>query len=284
MKKTAKTTMEMENISVSINDSKSARAQGIVDTTPEMGGRRIAVVALDLFDVDYSYQRVRTSHVNYLHDNFDINECDPLLVSYRNGKFYIIDGQHRYYAALSKGIEKLLCIIRTGLTMEDEARIFVKTNTSRKPLSPFDTFKANIVCGNESIPDVKVDMIIKKVCDKYGVVVKKSPNGTEPRVLRTVSSARKIIKMKDGEQRLDWIFDLISKSNWAECTESYGSDFLNMFATYYSNNINDLENAKQRAIKAMCDVSPSEFYIKALNRYSSYKPNTAISLMFCNNI
>jgi hypothetical protein len=100
-----KKTMENTMVNVTINDSKAARAQGIVDTTPELGGRRIAVIALDLCDVDYSYQRVRTSHVNYLHDNFDINECDPLLVSYRDGKFYIIDGQHRYYAALSKGIK-----------------------------------------------------------------------------------------------------------------------------------------------------------------------------------
>ena len=167
-------TKSINKVNVTINDSKAARAEGIVNTTPELGGRRIAVVSIDLFDVDYSYQRVRTSHVNYLTDNFDINECDPVLVSYRDNKFYIIDGQHRYYAALANGIKNLLCIIRTGLTMEDEARIFVKTNTSRKPLTPFDTFKANIACGNENIPDVKVDMVIKKVCDKHNIRVKKS--------------------------------------------------------------------------------------------------------------
>ena len=289
MKKTAKTTMEttmeMENINVTINDSKAARAEMIINTTSELWGKRIAIIPIDLLDVDYSYQRVRTAHVNKIYDNWDEKRCDFLIVSYRNGVFYIIDGQHRYYAALARGVKNLPCIIKTGMTMEDEAYEFVKWNTSRKPLSPFDTYKANIACGNEKIPEVKVDMTIKKVCDKYGITIKKAPNSSEPKILRTVTDARAIVcKDCSGEERLDWILDLISKSNWVDCPETYGSDFLRMFSNYYTNNVNDLENAKARAIKGMCEVSPSEFATKALYRYSTYKRVAALALMFCNNI
>lgn len=262
----------------------TSRAEMILNTVSELWGKRTAIVPVDLLDVDYSYQRVRTAHVNKIYDKWDPNQCDYLIVSYRDDKFYIIDGQHRYYAALARGVKDLPCIIRTGLTMEDEARIFVEMNTSRKPLNPFDTFKANIANGNENIPEVKVDMIIKRVCDKYGIIVKKTTN-KEAKILRSVSKAREIISSSEhGEHRLDWIFDLILKSNWSECPEAYGSDFLKMFSCYYTNNINDLENAKQRAVKAMCDVSPTEFISKAMYKYSAYKKNTALSLMFCNNI
>lgn len=263
----------------------TSRAEMILNTVSELWGKRTAIVPVDLLDVDYSYQRVRTAHVNKIYDKWDPNQCDYLIVSYRDDKFYIIDGQHRYYAALARGVKDLPCIIRTGLTMEDEARIFVEMNTSRKPLNPFDTFKANIANGNENIPEVKVDMIIKRVCDKHGIKVRQVKTSTEPKVLRTVTQARNIVgKDGNGEHRLDWIFDLIAKSDWAECPESYGSDLLTVFSVYYSNNINDLENAKSRAIKGMCEISPTEFVAKAMYRYNTYKRIGALTLMFCNNI
>lgn len=263
----------------------TSRAEMILNTVSELWGKRTAIVPVDLLDVDYSYQRVRTAHVNKIYDKWDPNQCDYLIVSYRDDKFYIIDGQHRYYAALARGVKDLPCIIRTGLTMEDEARIFVEMNTSRKPLNPFDTFKANIANGNEDIPEVKVDMTIKRICDKYGIKVRKAKNVSEPRVLRTVTRARLLVNSDDQNgKRLDWIFELISKSNWSECPEVYSTDFLMMFSSYYLNNINDLENAKQRAIRAMCGISPSDFYAKARAKYSTYKRNAALSLMFCNYI
>ena len=127
-------------------------------------------------------------------------------------------------------------------------------------------------------------MIIKKVCDKYGIEVRKAPSSEKSKILRNITQTRKIAIGENGERRLDWIFDLISKSNWAECSEAYGSDFLSVFFTYYSNNINDLDNAKIRAIKAMSEVSPTEFISKAMYRYNTYKRVAALTLMFCNNI
>ena len=44
---------------------------------------------IDLLDIDYSYQRVRTAHVNELYDEWSDDECDYLWTSYRDGKFYI---------------------------------------------------------------------------------------------------------------------------------------------------------------------------------------------------
>ena len=262
----------MENINAIINDTKATRAEDIVSTTPELGGRQIALVDLDLCDVDYEYQRVRTSHVNYLYDNFNINECDPLLVSYRNGRFYIIDGQHRYYAALAKGIKRLLCIIRTGLTMENEARIFVTMNKSRKPLTPFDEFKANIACGNENIPDVKVDLTIKKICDKYGIrITKVTTNSDLSRILRSVSIARRIVKSElCGEKCLSWIFEVLTKGKWCDCEQAYKADMMDVLKTYYLDNVNDIDVATAKLAKVMEMYSPAKLQAYARKHYSDY--------------
>ena len=264
-------TTKMENtmeINVVAEDTKAIRARDIVDTTPEIGGIRVAFVAIDLYEVDYSYQRVLTTQVNYLTDNFKIANCGTLDVSYRDGRFYIIDGQHRYYAARANGIEKLLCIIRTGLTAEDEARIFVELNKTRKKPSPFDIFKANIRNGDESIPDVKVDMIIKKVCDKHKVDVKQSTDSYKTHILRSLDRARDIVTSKNlGEKCLDWMLDLITtEDKWSECQEAYRSYTMTMLKTFYVENIENIEVETERLKKLMGRLSPTEM-LKLANDY-----------------
>lgn len=267
-----KTTMNTANATITnITDMKATRAKSIVNTTPETWGKRIAVIDMDLFAIDYSYQRVRTAHVNTIYDNWDNNECDPLIVSYRDGRFYIIDGQHRYYAALQKGIENLPCIVRTGLTKEDEARIFVKTNTSRKQLTPFDTFKANIANGNESIPEVKVDMTIKRICDKYNVTICRDNAKAAPRILRSISGARKYTKNTEhGEAFFDWVMKVITENSWRDCSDAYRDMFIASLHSYYADNLNNIEIATQKLVLMMDKYSPSDVMSYAKETYSDY--------------
>lgn len=54
-----------------------------------------------------------------------------LLISYRDGKYYIIDGQHRQVLLQMQGVEETLCQIITGLTHGQ----FRKTGEVLKDLS-----------------------------------------------------------------------------------------------------------------------------------------------------
>lgn len=268
-KATVKTNATRNFVVVTSNDSRKERAEEIVNTVPELGGRKIAVIAIDLLDVDYEYQRVRTPHVNYLTDHFDINECDPLLVSYRDGKFYIIDGQHRFYAALANGIKNLLCIIRMGLTAEEEARVFVKLNTSRKPLKQYEIFKANIRNGNESIPEVKIDMTVKRVCDKYDIKISYDNHPAVPKMLRALTTARGIVKSY-GEEALDWLLDTIKSTNWYECKDAYTDTMLAALKSYYSTNTKNIDEAKAKLIKLMTTYSPMDVLAYGNEKYSRH--------------
>ena len=252
-----------------VTNINTSRAEMIMNTTSELWGKRTAIIPIDLLDVDYAYQRVRTSHVNEIHDEWDNDQCDYLIVSYRDDKFYIIDGQHRYYAALMKGIENLPCIIRTGLAMEDEARIFVKMNTSRKPLKPYDTYKANIANGNESIPEVKTDMGVKRVCDKHNIVVCKDNDKCDARKLRSLTTVRRIVSTH-GESGLDWIFETMKQTNWYDCGEAYMDVILAALKTFYFDNLNDLDKARAKIIKIMNSYSPTELISHANANYIGY--------------
>ena len=153
--------------------------------------------------------------------------------------------------------------------MEDEARIFVKMNTSRKPLRPFDTFKANVACGNENIPEVKIDMGVKRVCDKHDIIVSYDSDKSAPRKLRALRAAREIVKVR-GENALDWIFETMKETNWFNCGEAYADTVLNALKTYYIDNISDLDKAKANLIKAMTEYSPMDVIAYGDEKYSRH--------------
>ena len=190
-------------------------------------------------------------------------------VSYRDGRFYIIDGQHRYYAARANGIEKLLCIVRVGLTVEDEARIFVELNTSRKPPKPFDIYKANIRNGNEEIPEVKVDMGVKRICEKHEVQISYHNDFPAPRKLRALKAVRDCVRVY-GEDSLDWIFETMKGTGWYDCNDSYSDTVLNALKTYYGNNINNLDKAKAKLTKLMTEYSPMDVIAYGDEKYSRH--------------
>ena len=73
-------------------------------------------------------------------------------VSYRNGKFYVFDGQHTILAREALNNDKpvdILCKVYTGLTVHDEALLFaLQMGISSKPSSG-ERLRANIF-GEES--------------------------------------------------------------------------------------------------------------------------------------
>ena len=277
MKSNLKVVQKMETPITNIAEINAKRAKTIMNTTSELCGKRIAVVPTDLLDVDYDYQRVITANVNIISKDWRNTLCDLLVVSYRENKFFIIDGQHRFYAAIANGIEDLPCIVHTGLTKEDEARLFVRLNTSRKTLKPIDTFRANIICGNEDIPDVKRDMIVKRVCDRYHIEITEDNRKAKGRRLRALTTVRSIVSSY-GENGLNWVFDAIKESNWFDCAGAYTDAIMLALKTYYTDNLNDLDKAKQRLIKFMNKYSPNALMMHANKVYGDYGKQARVSM------
>lgn len=254
-------------------------AHVVMNNTYELWGKRIASIPVELLELDYAYQRTETGNANKLAENWDDTACEFLLVSFRDGKFYVIDGQHRMIAAKINGIKSLPCVILTGLTRSEEARRFSVQGVGRKVLTPNDTFKANLECGNTEYKEVATDMEIKRICDKYNITITKSnfnPN-INPKRLRSISRAR-IIVNNSGSSCLEWILDAITNSNWEYCTDAYEKDILMLFKTYYTENVEDLDVAKEKLIAIMNAITPREFVANAITTFTNYNKNAALKL------
>lgn len=99
------------------------------------------------------YQRVVSdSTVQKLIKNWDPRFLDPIVVSYRDGKYYVIDGQHRVVAIQRMHPDedvKVRCIVHTGLTYADEAELFYKLDQCKKKLSYSQSVNALLQAGTD---------------------------------------------------------------------------------------------------------------------------------------
>lgn len=86
---------------------------------------------------------------------FDPDAIGKVYVSERSdGTFAILDGQHRVGAVreLWGDEAEVPCLVYTGLSLADEARLFVEFNEARTKPLPVDLFKAKMEAGD---PDTK---------------------------------------------------------------------------------------------------------------------------------
>lgn len=85
-------------------------------------------------------------HVEDIVKNFDPNLLDPCKVSFRDGSYWIFDGNHRLRALIEmhKGNDDFFvdCKVYEGMTLADEARMFALQNGSTTRVSKDSVLRA----------------------------------------------------------------------------------------------------------------------------------------------
>lgn len=266
---------------VETNTTESLLAQTVINGSTTVCGKRIAAVPVSLLRIDKSYQREpKGDSIQNLIKEWDMNSCDFLDVSFRDGSFYIIDGQHRYTAAKFIGVPTLPCIIRTGLTKNKEAIIFARQNRNVKKLYPYDTYKANVECADISYPEVRVDMEIDRICKTYNIEVKKMGGYTKGnKILRSLSRARDIVS-SNGSDCFEWIIKTICLTNWENCSLSYSKEILSLLKSFYIENKDNIDTYEDSVRKVMNSITPMQLISMSRANYSEYSVYTALNICF----
>lgn len=157
---------------------------------------------LDKLIVDSAYQRgLDERRVDKIVDEFDPALLGTLEVSHRNGKSAIFDGQHRFAALKKLGAKDAPCIVHKGLSVPDEAMLFVRLQTQRKALRPLDRFKARMAAGEEKALE------IHKCVQKYGYTI--AEGGGTQSYIGSVAALDRIYD-RGGVELLARTLDLVS--------------------------------------------------------------------------
>lgn len=138
------------------NDSRQMTLSGMnADTQSE----EVLLSTAELFS-GQPYQRpVRDCDVAELVREWDPRLLTPLVVSYRDGRYNLVDGQHRVCAMRRKNGGKdvtALCRVYHGLTYEQEAELYYKLDKAKGHLRLSHSTKALVESGsNAEVLEIK---------------------------------------------------------------------------------------------------------------------------------
>jgi Family of unknown function (DUF6551) len=156
---------------------------------------QVQEIALGKLVINPRAQRVLMSHrVHALLANFDLDFFGEIVVSWRDGKYFILDGQHRVEAMkrwLGDGweIQKIPCRVYQGLREADEADMFDRLNDCLT-VSAFDKFKARVNAGRE------IESQVAKVVKSERLLISREKI---PGAVGAVTTLVAVFKRGDGE-------------------------------------------------------------------------------------
>lgn len=225
---------------------------------PENKGKEI-IQMMDLNTKDLissqAYQRnIDQKLISYIVSNFDPHKFGIIKVSFRDGKYYVYDGQHRITAfkVLNNNQDGFVkCEVHYGLTYEDEAKYFAEQYLGSK--------NVNIVYRWRALYEAKEEPV-------YSIVNSVRALGIEVRFTKVKSSNRIIafkqlndMWMKLGCEKTLTILTLLKKA-WDTNENAFdGNIILGMreFFHVYTNEINE-----DTFVRQMKKVLPSAIVIE----------------------
>ncbi|MBR5361248.1 MAG: hypothetical protein IK123_10200 [Lachnospiraceae bacterium] len=130
------------------------------------------LIPINELTCDQIYQRALSEkQVRRTSDNFDPYQINPVKISKRDGKNYVIDGQHtmEIVAKVSGSREMpVWCMVYDDrLRYEKEANVFAEQAKYARALSPYEIFIAKVESGDEE------SLMIKAVVETNNFVIGK---------------------------------------------------------------------------------------------------------------
>ena len=176
---------------------------------------------------DQAYQRALSQkHVEETAGHFDLCQINPIKVSFRNNKYYVLNGQHTMEAiALASGSRetKVWCMVYDDLEYEREADIFANQMKYTKALRPLEVFKAKLEAGEGEA------LSIQALVDSYNLTLDEKPRDC---TIGAVASLEEIYR-KYGYHILDRTLYLIVNAWEGEC-RSFTANILKAVARLIS--------------------------------------------------
>lgn len=197
------------------------------------------------------YQRpVDRKKIEKIISTYDEHKLGIIKVSFRDGKYWVYDGQHRLIVikAINNGMDKIIpCEVHHGLTYEEEARLFAEQYDGATKVDIMYQFNALYEAGNSEIKE------IKEIAESEGFIINFTKYKGDFRIV-AVSKLRDIYR-RIGKDGLKTTLNLISRT-WSGISSSLDKDILGGVSLFLSEYGDEVDS--DTFIKNLSKVSPSE--------------------------
>ena len=210
------------------------------------------------------YQRaISREEVMRLVRDWDERLFQPLTVSFRDGHFNVVDGQHRLTAMHEMNHGKdvmVLCRVYTGLTYEEEADMYYRLDQGKKPLSMAESVKARMESGQD--PEINEIQRLMKFRGFTWAVDKSSDNQHRFTATSAVLRAYKLL----GASLFDRMLVLLDRT-WGGNPDSLNAYMVSgtaLFLKTYETEMND-----NVFIQRLSSVDPAEIVRRSKADFST---------------
>ena len=199
------------------------------------------------------YQRpVLQKDVDKIIREWNGREITPVVVSFRDGKFNVVDGQHHIEAMRQKagGRDVIVpCIIHTGMTYEQEAELYARLDRDKKRLTLRQYTKAVVEAGS----DANI-MEVKRLTEEVGFIWALGEPTGEPfeiAPIRALINAHQLL----GGEAFARMLSLLAGA-WQGAPNSLKASMLSGMALFVKTY--EVELSDRAFIRRMSIVSPEE--------------------------
>ena len=181
----------------------------------------------DLNLADYQRTRLSMEIVKKYAKDFDWDIFGVPLVCYRDGKYWVVDGQHRVEVLKLLGIETVLCQVLSGLTYEEEAAKFVKLNTEHKVLNANQKFHGKVEAKDSDA------LTIRDIMKQNNLTYAKHLRGENETVVSAIATVERIYDKK-GATHLNRLLNIL-KQSWYGDKTAFNCSIMAGLSTFLSN-------------------------------------------------
>ena len=209
-------------------------------------------VPIDILFVD-TYQRVfKLCNILKNKAEFDENKIDVKTVSYRDGKFYLVDGWHTAVLLLLMGEKTMTVKIVNNMSRDDEAKFFARQNKGKVRVSAKDTF-FSLLEGHE-----ERETNIFNICKERGYNLSRATNRGKGG--HSVSAVTVLCRLYDLDL-LNLTFDILHATGFESYKEAFNARFLGSFEILKDYDIKKGDNKFTHLVTVMkaCG-NPKDFY------------------------
>lgn len=201
---------------------------------------------LNLKSVSYDdYQRpVNNSRVRQIVNNFNKASIQKPLVSFRDGKYYVIDGQHRIKALMLLGYEEWTCDVITGLSKKEEAIIWDNFNGNSKPATTIERAYAQLLAGD------KRALFIDQIVNETGFEIDYKSTGRAGTII--AYKALQNVEKKYGKQMLQKVLRTI-RDTLGTSREALSGIVIEGLADFYNEKANSEKFKESWLTKRLCE-------------------------------
>ena len=235
----------------------------------QIGGKTFINFPLELANLE-SYQR-KAKSLNKLRKNWNDALYQPLKISLRGGKHFVIDGNHRIQVAKEMGKTHLVAELLTGLNLEEESNLFANQSLAIEKLNCENTFHANYVGGH------KYAVNLQNLLDEYGLTITFEEGKQQISGKNALINKAKKTPSCDG---IKFMLSFMKENNWLgreiqkECFESF---IINGILYAYNTYSDMTHNVSKTLVKNM-NMSAKAYKKYVLKKYPGYDKRVAITM------